>query len=400
MSRFLWTQRANYGPSPRYRTSLAYDSTRGRAVLFGGNSLGAGQHGDTWEWDGSYWTQVEDIGPQARLLAGLAYDSAHQASILFGGLTPSGGLGDTWQWDGTNWTQLSDSGPGARSGHAMAYDSSRSRTVLFGGINPKPSTLSDTWEFDGQDWTQQQDSGPPARSGHSMAYDSVGKRVILFGGYDGTNPLGDTWSWDGQEWVQIAEFGPSARYEAAMASSGGNLILYGGTMPPAGTTPERTLSDTWEFDGKLWTQRQDIGPGPLTGAATTYDSSRERIVIFGGMASDTGALSGLTWEAPVTSSAQVAVAAVVVPPNIKPETPVVITITLTSPAPQGGAIVTFAGPIFQPNGMLLAPVTISAGLTSMDVDVAFAGAPGSTVVVTAQIAGTTAVAVSVPLESA
>jgi N-acetylneuraminic acid mutarotase len=81
-----------------------------------------------------------------------------------------------------------------------------------------------------------------------------------------------------------------------MASAGGNLILYGG-VPPSTNGSEQTLADTWEFDGKLWTQVQDIGPGPLEGAQMTFDSGRSRIVLFGGLA-DTG-VSGSTWEAPV-----------------------------------------------------------------------------------------------------
>lgn len=67
MSKFLWTQRSNFGPSPRAFHALAYDCNRKRVALFGGNSNQAGSFfGDTWEWDGSYWTQMDDIGPAAR----------------------------------------------------------------------------------------------------------------------------------------------------------------------------------------------------------------------------------------------------------------------------------------------------------------------------------------------
>ena len=37
---------------------MAYDSTRGKVVLFGGLMHMGGQPSDTWEWDGSAWQRV------------------------------------------------------------------------------------------------------------------------------------------------------------------------------------------------------------------------------------------------------------------------------------------------------------------------------------------------------
>lgn len=42
--------------------ALAYDSTRGRVVLFGGADASK-VRGDTWEWDGNSWSQVSSAGP-------------------------------------------------------------------------------------------------------------------------------------------------------------------------------------------------------------------------------------------------------------------------------------------------------------------------------------------------
>ena len=84
MSKFLWTQRSDFGPAPRAEHAMAFDSQRERTVLFGGNS-GNAVLGDTWEWDGSFWTQVDDTGPGPRSGHAMVYDSARQVSILFGG---------------------------------------------------------------------------------------------------------------------------------------------------------------------------------------------------------------------------------------------------------------------------------------------------------------------------
>ncbi|MCK9619126.1 MAG: kelch repeat-containing protein [Methylobacter sp.] len=42
MSKFLWAQKSNFGPSPRAGHAMAFDSKRGRMVLFGGNSDAGG----------------------------------------------------------------------------------------------------------------------------------------------------------------------------------------------------------------------------------------------------------------------------------------------------------------------------------------------------------------------
>lgn len=54
-----WGQQAPaQSPAGRAYPSMAYDSGRGRTVLFGGGSGCCAIYGDTWEWDGSRWAQV------------------------------------------------------------------------------------------------------------------------------------------------------------------------------------------------------------------------------------------------------------------------------------------------------------------------------------------------------
>ena len=71
---------------------MAYDSARGRVVLFGGDD---GNYDDeTWEWDGSVWTQRIIAGPSPRYFHAMAYDSGRARLVLFGGRD----LGDTWEY--------------------------------------------------------------------------------------------------------------------------------------------------------------------------------------------------------------------------------------------------------------------------------------------------------------
>src|SRR5262245_66639107 len=99
----------------------------------------------------------------------MAYDSQRGRTVLFGGEGPGYGV-DTWEWDGTNWIQHFTSGfPPARDRHAMAYDSQRHRVVLFGGFQAGVGYLGDTWEWDGTTWRQLA-AGPPARRWDPMAF--------------------------------------------------------------------------------------------------------------------------------------------------------------------------------------------------------------------------------------
>ena len=82
MNRILWTLKQDTGPSARQFPQMAYDSSRGRTVLYGGLGSTTGFNlNDTWEWDGDNWTQVADTGPPgARYELAMAYDATGRAA--------------------------------------------------------------------------------------------------------------------------------------------------------------------------------------------------------------------------------------------------------------------------------------------------------------------------------
>lgn len=93
---------------------------------------------------------------------------------------------------------------------------------------------------------------------------------------------------------------------AAMAydSSRNRIVVFGGAM--AGD-PILESDQTWEWDGTSWTRRLTLVSPPARWMhAMVYDSARQRIVIFGGM----GANGGLndTWEWDGTTWTQVSTA--------------------------------------------------------------------------------------------
>jgi hypothetical protein len=291
----VWTLVQTSGPSPRQNHGMAFDSDRGRVVLFGGTESGPVYNSETWEWNGSGWIPVTSVGPAPRGLHAMTYDSTRKKVVLHGGSVGGTPAGDTWEWDGENWQQVSVSGPLPRYYHSMTYDSSRDRVVLFGGYDGWYD--GETWEWDGSSWTIKAASGPLARTGHKMVYDSSRGEVVLFGGYTlagtcdgtGTNYCGGTWKWNGSVWSQETTTKPSSRYAHAMAydSDREKTVLFGGTDGAYD-------GETWEWNGTNWTWVSTTGPSPRYYHATTYDSGRGRLVLFGGY--DSGGRDGETWE--------------------------------------------------------------------------------------------------------
>jgi hypothetical protein len=130
-------------------------------------------------------------------------------------------------------------------------------------------------------WTQKEDIGPSPRTGHGMAYEDARQRVVLFGGW-AAGPLGDTWEWDGSAWTQIADIGPSGRYYFGMTYDVSRqcVVLFGGFVWQG---QWELVGETWEWDGTEWTQIADTGPPKRLLTTMVFDSSRECLVLFGGL---------------------------------------------------------------------------------------------------------------------
>jgi hypothetical protein len=191
----------------RSLASGAYDSRRGRFVLFGGRvNVAKTRAGDTWEFDGQRWTQVATDGPPALIGAFVAYDARRGATVLFGGRGADGFAGATWTWDGARWQQVATTGPGPRFDGGMVFDSKRGEIVLFGGYGENDRRFDDTWIWNGQAWRRAEASGPTPRNEGFMAFDASRGVTVLFGGCcsdPAGGVLGDTWEWDGERWKRV-----------------------------------------------------------------------------------------------------------------------------------------------------------------------------------------------------
>ncbi|MEM7198867.1 MAG: kelch repeat-containing protein [Planctomycetota bacterium] len=240
-----WTQRMlALTPPGRLHFSMAYDSSRGVTVLFGGDR-GSERLADTWEYDGNTWVQRSSGGPRPRNGAAMAYDAAHQVVVLFGGYLASGAVGETWVWDGLVWREFFGiAEPAPRFGHSMVYASDgRDRVVLFGGLDIGGRALNDTWEWDGSLWTEPATAGtrPAGGLAWTAAYNSTHAQVQVLG-EPAPGPGGP-----GENWVysSIPAVTPTfIPFGAGCNGSGGvpQLTAVSGSLPALGQTLQMDLA--------------------------------------------------------------------------------------------------------------------------------------------------------------
>ena len=199
------------------------------------------------------------------------------------------------------WWELAPAGafPVGREA-AMAYDPDGKAMIMFGGTRASAGALADTWRYDitANTWTDLQPAGtqPAGRWGSPLVYDTAGDRVILFGGW-GTMDTNDTWAYDpsANQWTELHPAGtlPSARHSHALVydSSRDKVIMFGGYGVGY-------LNDTWEYDpdADTWTKLDPSSPVPAAriGHTMVYDSARQKVVLFGGQL--IGGVNNDTWE--------------------------------------------------------------------------------------------------------
>jgi hypothetical protein len=288
-------------PPARRDGGMAFDDSRGVAVLFGGYTAASTLLDDTWEWNGFSWVErLPAHRPPARYDLSMAFDQARERVLLFGGRTALNSyLSDTWLWDGEDWQQASPAqAPSARSGSAMAYDPVRERIVLFGGLFGME--LGDTWEWDGATWAEVTPAvSPPARFSGAMAYDPALGALLLHGGCDITYfPKGDTWAFDGQTWIKPGEDASIARTDHSMDlyRLTGQVLLFGGSLAANPT------DNTYRWNGSRFEDLQPMSAPPKRyDQSMVFDPLRGEMVLFGGRGESISALSDtwlFSWSAP------------------------------------------------------------------------------------------------------
>lgn len=267
---------------PHSANHLIYDTVGHRMVLL--TAAQPPEQEELWKLDGNHWQLIPASGPKRRIMSAAAYDSRRGRIVLFGGIgnNEDERLGDTWEWDGKTWMLMRDSSVGPRDHHSMAYDEARGRSVMYGGQPPDRSWSTDTWEWDGSAWTRFNTPGPGGRVHFAMAYDTKRKQVILFGGFDERYEAhNDLWAWSGRTWQKLSEGGPPARSHHSIAydSQQGVIVLFGGLRAAKSTD---ALADTWIWDGQRWREINTVGPARRSNHLMAYDPTRHKTILYGG----------------------------------------------------------------------------------------------------------------------
>jgi hypothetical protein len=143
-------------------------------------------------------------------------------------------------------------------------------------------------------WIQRRGPGPRNTSGLSAVWDAQRQRVVIPHGWQ-------SWEWNGDGWVvpRLSTFPPrTTGHGLAFDTSTNRVLMFGGR--PSGSP---VLAELWDYDGQVWRQLSapPAPPAPWAGpearqdTAMTYDAARQRLVLFGGTSAANVQL-GDTWE--------------------------------------------------------------------------------------------------------
>lgn len=303
-------------PPARQDAELQYLPEADRALLMGGQSATGSPIDETalWAFDGSGWrplsTESEGPGPQV----------THAATPLNGQqalvVAPSATDSEEDERHSATWRlSLAQGGPPVwqrasvveGSGCTELLSGSLSRSVLLsGGIDrdihlfesePNSESPGQFWRWDDtcSGWRAQSE-GPPARDSGALA--AAGDQVVLFGGNARGALLDETWLWSEDGWQRWEGQGPSARQGHSLTSAPGGALLFGGEET------ERS-NDAWVWSARGWHEVTGLpgapAPPPRSGHAASYDSQRQRGLVFGGLGA--AGVLGDTWSWSAPSSA-------------------------------------------------------------------------------------------------
>jgi hypothetical protein len=240
------------------------------------------------------------------------------AAVIAAALAPAIAEAQTWSQHVT-----AGGGPVSPGGAypSVAVDQANRRAIAYGGIPHVP----DVWILENVDaaggpptWHALATSGvqPTTRHAHGMAYDAASNRLMVFGGCAGgcLPTLNDVWvltnangAGGPAQWMQLFPAGaapagrahPGVVYDAAT----NRLIVFGGQNGSG--FGGATFADVWVLTNangvggaSAWQPLSPAGGPPpgQYGPAATYDSTLNRLTVFGGGAQGTGDPTNAVWD--------------------------------------------------------------------------------------------------------
>lgn len=299
-------------PSPREGAAMAYDSTLGEVILFGGHST-AGNQSDTWAYRGGVWTNLTASvagAPNPRYDSLMADDPSEGGVLLVGGYYPAGGvnfMNDTWLFNGTSWrfvARLPVPSVPNWFGVDLAADPGLGEDVFVGNDwNSCTGNCSIVWGYHAGSWTSL--PSDPCGYRDPLVYDAKDGYLLSLGGNYTYNTCqlsnGGTWSYGNVAPIPNGGWGPLGYDGHAQA-----VVLPLSKIWPSVCPTPFSCSQTWAYNGGSWTNVTSLlaqEPSGRAGAALAYDSADGYSVFFGGGNQST--LLGDTWTLTLNTSSVV-----------------------------------------------------------------------------------------------
>jgi hypothetical protein len=171
-------------PSARTDAAMAFDSTSGITVMYGGSSASGSTLADTWTWDGSSWATSTGPSP-GKLIGARMSDDPPDGGVLLAGLPQPANQGSGIACVGGSGS--GSTGPATGSvapGTQVASPPSPSGTAVTACPAPAATPSLQTWLFTARGWTHLAGSTSATfnadipYSGSQLAYDSTSGEVI------------------------------------------------------------------------------------------------------------------------------------------------------------------------------------------------------------------------------
>jgi hypothetical protein len=235
------------------------------------------------------WSDLATTGtpPTARAHTSLFYDSSNDRLLVFGGVDYYGhAFNDVWQLtlSGTpTWSKLTVTGtiPAPRSDFGASFDDARGTLFVFGGVDSNNVLLPNhLYQVDlsqpAPAWTEWYPDAntPTPRAGLVVCDDPADDGLVLFGGNDGADQ-GDayTMSYGSHAWTQITATGdtPPATSHAfgAFDADAGLLFVWGGSGGDDNVRSFSPATGTWTIEPNTNWQPGPVGHAHPVGAWVT-----------------------------------------------------------------------------------------------------------------------------------
>jgi len=195
-----------------------------------------------------------------------------------------------------NWTQVSSEQLGKRANAAFDYDSLNGEFVLFGG-EPENYVLGETWTYNSTtDLWVNKNRGARWEGPISAIYNEIQSENMVFDRANGEMVLfnfraGQIWAYNLSlnKWTKRDLLdSPSLRssYATTYDSKRDEIILFGGNALYTGDV----YNDTWTYNltNNSWTNKTPAAsPPPTTEHDIVYDSENDVIILYAGTSGET-----------------------------------------------------------------------------------------------------------------